>query len=100
MDRKPSGAVNYPRQIIIAWTEEGVVAVRERRTDLGERPALTLGMVAKAALWLNEGTADDVASAERYAAREGYRVFTFPMSEPDARGAAEKLVPLAAKPGR
>lgn len=91
-------SARYPRQIIIAWTEEGIVAVRERRTDLGERPALTLGMVAKTATWAHEGAADDVASAERYAAREGYRVFTFPMSEPDARGAAAKLVLSLAKP--
>ena len=93
-------SASYQRQIIIAWTEEGIVAVRERHTDLGERPALTLGMVAKTMLWLTEGTADDVASAERYAVAEGYRVFTFPMSEPDARGAAAKLVLLPAKPNR
>ena len=42
--------VSDPVQVIVAWTEEGVVAFRERRADLGELPELTRGIIAKTAL--------------------------------------------------
>lgn len=44
-------------------------------------PEFVAKRVVKALVWLNEGTAADVAKAERYAAQEGYTVLTFPLSE-------------------
>ncbi len=48
-----------PCQIIIAWTDSDIEFVRERRTDLGERPVMRDVIVAKACVWLHNGTADD-----------------------------------------
>lgn len=81
-------------QIIIAWTEEDSVVVRERRTDLGERPVFKTVTVAKTALWLNDGTAEDVRKAEDFlkSDRPEGRVYTFPAAVKDARAAAAKLV--------
>lgn len=96
--------VSDPVQIIVAWTEEGVVAFRERRADLGELPELTHGIIAKTALWKNKGQPEDVAKAEVFAKQNGYRVFTFPTSVKDARTAAAKAIlkefngPVAVKP--
>jgi hypothetical protein len=81
--------------IIIAWAEEEMRLVRERRTDLGERPVMALVRVAKTALWLNEGTKEDVAKARAYAAGEtdkAIRVYTYRTDHKDPRGAAAKAI--------
>ena len=79
-------------QCVIAWTEEDSVVVKERRSDLGERPLMRSVKVARTALWLNRATPKDVEKARVYAAAEGYHVFTFPPSERDPRGAAARAV--------
>jgi hypothetical protein len=88
--------------IVIAWTDEGYRVAEERRTDLGERPRLEAHTVAKTALWLLEGTPDDVAKAKAYAGSpasiEGARVYTYPVTEADPRGRAARDV-LAGKVG-
>jgi hypothetical protein len=53
----------------------------------------------KAAVWLNRGTDEDVRKATAYARREGYSVFTFPLSEPDPlRRARERVLEQFAAP--
>lgn len=79
-------------QIVIAWVEETVEWTGEPfRVDIGERPPMRPARLAKAAMWVNDGNAADLAKAERYAAREGYRVLTF-TGEPDPLGAAKAAV--------
>lgn len=43
-------------------------------------------------MWLREGSADDIARASTYAAREGYAVFTYPAAERDPLGRAKREV--------
>jgi len=81
-----------PCQIIIAWTDSDAEFVRERRTDLGERPVFRDVTVVKAVVWLNEGTATDVVKAHAYADPRGYKVFTYPLDTADPLGAARKAM--------
>lgn len=83
MDTSPTA----PCQIIIAWTDSDSEFVRERRTDLGERPVIRDVTIVKACVWLNEGTAADVEKAHAYADPRGYEVFTYPLDVADALGA-------------
>ena len=70
--------------------------VRERRTDLGERPEMETVREGRACTWLVEGTSEDVAKAEAYAASptcsEGARVFVFAVGESDPLGKARAAV--------
>jgi len=79
-------------QIIIAWTDGDTVVVRERRTDLGERPEMKAVRRSRTVVWLNKGTVEDVEKARAYAAPEGYKVFTYPQTVKDARAAAARDV--------
>jgi hypothetical protein len=47
---------------------------------------------ALAAVWLNEGTDEDLKKATAYATKDGWQVLTFPCSEPDPLGRARKQV--------
>lgn len=81
------------KTIVIAWVEDDVRIVRERRADLGERPVTKKVKVAKTCIWLLDGTPDDEAKAQAYAAGESdkaIRVFTFATTHKDPRGAAAK----------
>lgn len=84
----------YPCQIVIAWVDDEAEVVPDpsRRVDLGERPILRPCKVAKAARWVNAGGPDDMASAERHAAREGYTALAFPPDVKDALAAARAEV--------
>lgn len=70
-------------QIVVAWTETesriDPLAPMARR-DLGERPKLVEFAVPKAAMWIRNGSKSDLAKARSYAARLGYRVFSYPIS--------------------
>jgi hypothetical protein len=80
-------------QIVIAWTEDSAEWDGEPfAADLGERPTMRPTRLAKAAMWLRQGTDADVAAAKRYAAPQGYIVLTFPASERDPLGAAKAAV--------
>lgn len=80
-------------QIVIAWTEDGTEWNGEPfAVDLGERPTMRTVRRAKAAMWLNRGTAADVDAAKRYAAGQGHHVFTFPISVRDPLAAAKDAV--------
>lgn len=81
-----------PCQIIVAWTDSDTEFVRERRTDLGERPVFRDVTVVKAVVWLNEGTAADVVKARAYADARGYKVFTYALDVADALGATRKAM--------
>jgi hypothetical protein len=83
MDTTPT-----PCQINIAWTDNDSEFVRERRTDLGERPVIRDVTIVKACVWLNEGTTADVEKARAYADPRGYKVFTYPLDVADALGTA------------
>lgn len=74
--------------IVLARTEVGFEVVRPGAADLGIRPTLKEIAVPRACVWLNRGTAADLAKATAYAPTEGYRVFTYPTSERDPLGRA------------
>ena len=78
-------------QIVIAWTEESVEILPGARVDLGERPKTRPVRIAKAAMWVNDGDAEELAKARRYAASQGYDVVTFE-GEADPLGAAKAAV--------
>jgi hypothetical protein len=78
--------------IVIAWTDSDSEFVRERRTDLGERPVIREVTIVKALVWLNEGTAADVVKAHAYADPRGSKVFTYPLDTADPLGAARKAM--------
>ena len=89
--RKPNVA------IVLAWTDSDFRVVRERRTDMGERPELEAFRVGKAAMWVNKGTEADVVKANAYARSESdsdkkIRVFTYPTTLKDPLGAARRDV--------
>jgi hypothetical protein len=68
-----------PRTIVVAWKSERTAATRWTHEP-------------RAAVWLNEGTSRDLHEAREYAAREGYRVFVFPITEPFPLRAARALI--------
>jgi hypothetical protein len=80
-------------QIVIAWTEDSAEwDGAPYAADLGERPTMRPTRLAKAAMWLRQGTEVDVEKARAYAAKDGHRVLTFPQSERDPLGAAKAAV--------
>ena len=89
-----------PKTIVIAWTTVAMEIVRERRTDLGERPELREVNVPRACVWLNEGGPADVMKAHAYAATlDGplRLVFAYETSEPDPIARAKRDI-LASLP--
>ena len=79
-------------QCVIAWTEDSAEFTgAPYRQDLGERPGMRPTVVAKAAMWENVATPASVEKARAYAAKQGYRVFTF-TGEKDPLGAARRAV--------
>lgn len=78
-------------QIVLARVDEDFKVVRERRTDLGERPDMERVDKPVAMMWKNDGDAADVEKAKAYAATEGYTVFTY-KGERDPLGRAKRDV--------
>src|SRR5271154_3617394 len=81
--------------IVLAWADEDFRVVRERRTDMGERPELETFRVGKSVMWLNRGTEADVEKAKVYARSEKdkeIRVFAYPTSNKDPLGTARRDV--------
>lgn len=76
-------------QIVIAWLEEDQVIVKRGRTDLGELHKFKTAMRPVACMWLNNGGAADLSKAKSYAAKEGYRVFSY-NGEKDPLGKARQ----------
>jgi hypothetical protein len=79
------------RTIVLARLVDDVEVVRQRRTDLGERPVTRAVKRAEALVWLLRGNPDDAEKARAFADREGWRVILYPTSEHDplARAKAE-----------
>ena len=63
--------------IVIAWTEETQVLVKEGQVDLGRPHIFKTVQLPKACIWLNKGTDSDAAKAREYAAKEGRTVFCY-----------------------
>lgn len=95
--KKPRGEL---QTIVLAWPEEESELVRAGRVDLGERATFRTVIRGKAAMWLREGTAEDIAKATLQAKRPmssgggaaGQRVFLFPTTEPDPLGKARAAI--------
>lgn len=64
-------------QIVMARIEEEQQIVKIGRIDLGEQHKFKNVLNPVSCMWLNKGTAKDVAKAKDYATREGYTVFTY-----------------------
>lgn len=93
-------------QIVLAWTDHVQEVVREGRVDLGERHRFREVTVGKSAMWLNRGSAEDLAKACAYATKEQervaresdsigtsrsvYDVFVYPIGTKDPLGKARK----------
>lgn len=77
------------KTIVLARLVDDVEVVRERRTDLGERPLMREVKKAEAMVWLNKGDWSDVVKARAFAESEGYRVFLYETSERDPIGRAK-----------
>lgn len=81
--------------IVLAWIVEDFKVVRERRTDLGERPELEQIFVPRAAIWLNKGSNDDARKAQAYAETvtdQKTVVFVYPTNTKDPLGHAKRDV--------
>lgn len=85
--------------IMIAWIEEGVEIVRERRRDLGEMPITRPIKIARCAAWLYDGDRADLAKAIAYAKTEpGHVVYSYPATVDNPKKMAMRDI-IAGKPG-
>lgn len=91
-----------PVLIVLGRLEEDFRVVGERRTDLGERPKVETFQRPVTMVWLLSGTPEDVVRARAYAAREGYQVFCYLVTEQDPLGRAKTdlLAQVEAKPAK
>jgi len=78
-------------QIIIAWVEEAQELVKAGRHDLGESHKFRTVLIPRSLMWLNNGKAEDIAKAARYAESEGYSVLLY-TNESDPLGRARREV--------
>lgn len=77
-------------EIVIAWVDTiAVPAEKIWASDLGRRPKMKDVRVSRAAMWANQGSAEDEAKARAYAAKEAGMVFCYPLSERDPIGRAK-----------
>ena len=56
------------------------------------QPEFEVCQRGEACVWLNQGTEADISKAKQFASPEGYRVFTFPVSENDPLAKARNAV--------
>lgn len=83
--------------IVIAKVEETQVWDGEPYArDLGARAGMKTVRTARAATWCHQGDAAELAKARKFAAEEGWMVFTFPKSTDEAFAAAKRKA-IAAK---
>lgn len=78
--------------IVLARIETTQKIVKHGRTDLGEPHTLEDVPVPVAVRWLQSGGTADIQAAQKYAADNGYQVFTYLTSEPDPLGRARNHV--------
>lgn len=82
-----------PVTIVLAWLDDDVRVVRAGRTDLGERPEMRPVKVAKAVVWLLEGTQADYEAALAHAFAHmdpTTRAYTMPVTTDDPLAEARK----------
>lgn len=80
---------------MLAWVVPDFEVVKQRRSDLGERPEMKEVKIPKAAVWLKRGTKADIEKAKAYAEKEtDYKiaVLMYPTSERDPIGKAKRDV--------
>ena len=69
--------------ICIAWTETVQVYANRRPINSGSNQLIGSEVKVPYALrWLQSGSAADIRAAEKYAATNGYKVLTYPTTEP------------------
>jgi len=78
--------------IVLARIETTQTIVKHGRIDLGEPHTLEDVPVPVAVRWLQSGGTADIQAAQKYAADNGYQVFTYLTSEPDPLGRARNDV--------
>lgn len=78
--------------IVLARIEMTKKIVKHGRIDLGEPHTLEDVPVPVAVRWLQSGGTADIQAAQKYAADNGYQVFTYLTSEPDPLGRARNHV--------
>lgn len=80
--------------IVLARCDMGALrdTGRTERRDGNYFPVFEAAKRAVACVWLNKGTAADLARAEAYAKAEGFTVITFPTNEPDPLGKAKAMM--------
>ena len=64
-------------QIVIGWVEEEQVLVKVGRVDLGEMHKFKSVPRPMVCMWVNKGSASDLAKAEAYAKSESKTVLTY-----------------------
>lgn len=74
--------------IVLARVEQEQIIDKHGRIDLGERHTFRAVPRPVAVVWANHGGERDVKRAESFALAEGYRVLSYPASEPDPLGRA------------
>lgn len=81
-------------QIVLASVDvtKLVPTGRNVMRDMNWFPEFRAEAEGKACMWMNKGSAADVAKAEAYAAKEGWKVFTYPTTERDPLGKAKAAV--------
>lgn len=87
--RKPAAAEQC---IVIAKAETEHAVDPNALRRYGALAKTVAVLVPKAIVWANEGDAAEVRKAKDYAAREGYRVFLYPVGERDPLGRAKREV--------
>lgn len=85
------------KTIVIAWTDEGGLRKTGRNVwrDANWFPEFESCTQARSVIWMNHGTARDIAKARAYAKDCGHdnaRVYVYPTTEQDPRGKAEVAV--------
>jgi predicted TIM-barrel fold metal-dependent hydrolase len=64
----------------------------ERYDGVNYRPIMEAAPEAKALIWLNNGTKDDVVNAEKFASKEGYTVILLTAKHPDPLNVARNRI--------
>lgn len=87
------------KTIVLARLEDDFRVVSDAGRDLGRAPKIERFHRPAAVVWLNEGDALDAQKARAFAAKEGYRVFLYPVTErePLARAKRDVARPLRRK---
>jgi hypothetical protein len=76
-------------QVVLARLDDDFIVVDPGQPDIGRRAKLQDVKKPVSLMWCRKGEQVDIAKAQRYAASEGYTVFTYPTNERDPLGRAK-----------